>query len=386
MADGMSNLLQNKLLLQYMAGAGQDIAAGRPIGQNVNAITQQNIQSQNFMGLLQKMLSGQVPEGGKMTMDSKGMKLDIPSSLFGGQGFGEIVGEGGGGGTSTTPQQATGGTGGLANLGLGSNLLNPSISPAISGADLAGLTPEMISQALQFKFMQEEIGQKRATDLVDMMYKGALTEQARATTAAATPSITIPGTDIKLTGKQYINWYKTANKDERTAAIKNYEYAQTDKGGNFGGSFEDFQNIARTTHEKDYDRAVEDGYKGTFNEWLNQMVKSKAIKISIGEKAATAAAVKEATTDVDIATAGRRYFSKDWKADIDKIVDEDISLDPFFGRPEYALERAKLVEQKIESEIGSRGGKITSKYLDGRTYVFEVEWPDGKTSEVRYAN
>ena len=109
-------------------------------------------------------------------------------------------------------------------------------------------------------------------------------------------------------------------------------------------------------------------------------------KISIGEKAATAAAVREATTDIDIATAGRKYFSKDWKIDIDKSIDEDVSLHKFFGEPEYDLERAKLAERKIESEIESRGGKIVDKSLDGKTYVFTVEWPDGKTSEVRYAN
>lgn len=88
MENGLTNLLQNKLFLQYLAGAGADISAGNPLMTNVNAITQQNIQSQNFMKLLQNMLGGEIPEGGKMTMDSKGMKMDIPSSALKGDSTG----------------------------------------------------------------------------------------------------------------------------------------------------------------------------------------------------------------------------------------------------------------------------------------------------------
>jgi len=80
---GLSNLLSNKLLLQYLAAAGQDIGSGNPIGASVNAVTQQNISSQNFMNLLKKMLSGQgVPEGVKAAIDSKGMKLNIDNDAF----------------------------------------------------------------------------------------------------------------------------------------------------------------------------------------------------------------------------------------------------------------------------------------------------------------
>jgi hypothetical protein len=75
--EGLTDLLQNKLFLQYLAGAGQDIGSGNPIGTNVNAITQQNIQSQNYMKLLQQMLGGGIP-GGKLTADDKGLKFDIP--------------------------------------------------------------------------------------------------------------------------------------------------------------------------------------------------------------------------------------------------------------------------------------------------------------------
>jgi len=51
------------------------------------------------------------------------------------------------------------------------NPLNPSFSPAMSGADLAGLSPEMISQALQFKFGQDQFEQKKLGDTRDYMIR-----------------------------------------------------------------------------------------------------------------------------------------------------------------------------------------------------------------------
>jgi hypothetical protein len=42
----LSSLLQNKLLLQYMAGAGDALQQGQPIGPALNQITQKNIAAQ----------------------------------------------------------------------------------------------------------------------------------------------------------------------------------------------------------------------------------------------------------------------------------------------------------------------------------------------------
>jgi len=89
MTNGLSNLFQNKLFLQYLAGAGQDIASGEAIGTNVNAITQKAIAAQNYpkqqayyLKLLSEMLRGKVPEGGKVVTDSKGVKIDVPASAL----------------------------------------------------------------------------------------------------------------------------------------------------------------------------------------------------------------------------------------------------------------------------------------------------------------
>ena len=77
--DGLSNLMQNKLFLQYLTGASADIGSGNPIGQNVNAITQQAITAQNFSKLLSEVLG----KGGKAVIDKDNTKLDMPTSLLG---------------------------------------------------------------------------------------------------------------------------------------------------------------------------------------------------------------------------------------------------------------------------------------------------------------
>ena len=77
----MPNLLENKLLLQYLSGAGAALSQGKPIGPALNDVTQQNIKSQNYIGLLKKILGDAAnPEtGSKASFDGKGLtyKMDM---------------------------------------------------------------------------------------------------------------------------------------------------------------------------------------------------------------------------------------------------------------------------------------------------------------------
>lgn len=244
---------------------------------------------------------------------------------------------------------------------------------------MAGLTPENISQALQFKFAKEEMGQKKVTDLIDMIYKGALTDQALATAEKNKPSITIPGTDIKLTRDQYLDWYKAANKDERTAAIKNYEYAQ---GKGYKGSFEQFQDASRTSHQKDFEQAKAEGYEGSFNEWMLSMAKAGAMNLGdLLEREGGKADVR-----------AQKYFTdpEGLVADVDKYVDSEEVQNRLFQYSsdprQREIETVRAKEKFITGKIIASGGEIVDEKLDGRTFVFTVKWKDGTTSEVRYAN
>ena len=87
--SNISNLMQNRLLMQYLSGAGGAMASGQPVAPALNQITQQNIGAQSqaalnkrYMGMIGKMLGGgEVPAGGKFTREEKGTKIELPAGL-----------------------------------------------------------------------------------------------------------------------------------------------------------------------------------------------------------------------------------------------------------------------------------------------------------------
>jgi len=355
----MENILQNKIFMQLLSNAGAAMQQGQPIGPALNQVTQQQISSQNYLALMKSLLG----KGVDFKSDAKG-KATISMEDFDPSKEGPAFDEAG-----ILPSQ--GGTG----------VLNPSAS-SVGGADLAGLTTKDISQALQFKFMQEELGQKKFSDMFDMLYKTKVSAPlARAQTEAITPSITMPGTDIKITGKQYIDWWKTSNKDERTAAIKNYEYAQTDKGGSFKGSFEKFQDAARTTHKKDYDtyveqeKAVGTPEKGiqSFNEWLLSWAKAGATTISLGER-------EDIETMKDKVTRESAIKSPDFPQSVKEDLMKDdrkwrasTRAEQLVKKHGISYEQAKSEAQK-ELHLQEMNNRIIAVYGDKVEFDYDVGW------------
>ena len=372
-AAGLSILLENKLFMQYLSGAGGAISAGQPAGPALNEVTQKNITAQNFskqqdryMKILQGILSGEgeVPEGAKMTRDAKGTKFEIPSTALSmdGGGGGEVAA--GGGGVAPAGDPGAG-----INKELMS-LINPSSSQlgGSSASDLAGLTPQDISNALKGALSVEALKQQTVTDAVDMQLKQRQIE-------SLTPSITIPGTDIKLTNDQYLKWYKEADKDERTAAIKNFEYAK-EKG--FSGSFEQFQDNAKTTHKKDYDEAKSSGYKGTFNEWMLEMAKAGAT--TIGDITGREKAKGE--------LEGQMYFKDPkWTDDVDEHMEDKSVRQKLMNAEDPTKAHASEKVTFIENRIMAGGGTIESiEWADDgkKVMIWTVKWPSGDTEKIRH--
>jgi len=368
----LSNLLQNKLLLQYLAGAGADIASGQPIGQNVSAITQQNIAAQNMMGLLAKMLAGEVPEGGKITIDNKGTKIQVPKM----QSQQQLAAEGsqlpGGSGVDWTKPE---------NIAKLSSFLRPSEGQLgnISPGDLAGLSTADITQALQGALAVKEFGRKRLRDIADALYKQKIMDYYDVLIGRETPSVTIPGTDIKLTRKEFLDWYKTATKDERTAAIKNYEYALQQ---GFKGSFEQFMDRAKTTHQKDYEYYVtQERQMGRepkpFNEWMLDV--AKAGGLSIGEIVGRKKALAE--------VAGQLYFKDPkWVNDVERYLKSEPVRIRILTADDEQLETARETVRFIENKIKAGGGVIEDVKLseDERTMIWTVKWPSGDVEVIKH--
>ena len=265
--SGLGNLFQNKMFLQYLSAAGGAMSAGQPVGPALNQVTQQNIASQSHLGLLKKMLAG-YPAGTKVSADDKGFSLKIPNAPDA-EGmptdkmtpdFGAIN-QGSAGSplanapavpVAQVPQSPTQPTINpmQQNQAMSQMLAGGDLFGNISANDLAGLSPAEISNALQLKFSQDKMVQdqlnfERTFDFESQKYIASL------------------------------------DKDERTPAIKNYQFAQSQ---GYQDSFADFDKDVRTSHQKDYEYAVKQGYTGKFQQWVEEMAKAGAIQLNMGDK------------------------------------------------------------------------------------------------------
>jgi len=423
----LGNLLQNKLFLQMLSSAGADLSQGTG-GTNLNAAVQGNIASQNFSKLLKTLLGS---DGTKATFSNTGMNLTIPKetemfkSLLSGQDpFSGVTGPPQA--SPTTPPSSTSPSvpqginlGGMYGTGQGGvNIANPFVEgqsgsafPELSGADLAGLTPQSIMGAIGLKQAQDQMRQQSFKDMIDMNYKNAVlqreTESARTDKEYKQALIDKAKADIendrpiyqteeglKLNAKDYIA-YQKLQKDDQPAAVKMYEYAQ--KQG-YKGSFVEFQDNAKTTHKKDYDEAVKSGYKGSFNTWMTEMAKAGAINLGDLMK-------KESELTK---LQGEKYFSNpDWTKDLQGFIGskdiqnriDDIQV-PDLGpdatkeqkqaayRTAAARERAKVKIEFIEGKIAAGGGKVIEDPVmnkDGKTVTWKVQWPSGSVTTVTQA-
>ena len=370
MANGINDLLQNKLFLQYLSAASQDIGSGEAIGTNVNAVTQQSIKAQNYakrqkaqMEMFQKMLGGEDSALGDLTPD----QMKMVQRAFSGDNADKLTVDGsklnftsalGGTSLATEGAKLPGGSGtDWEKVG------NPFDVSQLdtTASDLAGLTPQEMSGALSGAFNTvtgiEALKDKRVSDVVDRQYKQSLMDYYGALTEKA--------------GRPA--------KDERTVAQKNYEFAQSELGGNYEGTFSEFQRDAKTTHQKDYKAAVTGGYGGTFHEWMFEMAQAGATQI--GDIASRA----EVTADVK----SKKYFTdpKGLSATVTKRIGSEEFQNKIFALDPSQQARATIEEKAtiIESEITSVGATIEDVRMEGRIRVWTVKWPDGKTSEVKYA-
>ena len=402
----MENLLQNRLFLQYLSGAGSAISQGEPMAPALNQITQQNISAQSkaglqqkYMQMLQEMLGG-LPTGGSIKGSKDKLTIDVPTSSLANSR--QLATEGaqlpGGSGTDwSSPEEY-----GQLNAFLREGTANPSASPSgISGADLAGLTAADVSQALSGATNVQALKQKKFTDIVDALYKSQIAEDmSKRTNIYASPRapnaldqpfpVEIPGV-----GKVSLRQWNAMDKDDRAYAAYVHQASQQSALGTYDEP--EVKGIAaslrpdvmtREQWNKEVDKPTQQKYLEALMddpemmEAAKELKKSGATNISLGEKVEA----KEAFADVK----AKKYFTdpKGLVGDVDKYINSEevqnrlFALDPSQRDRETIREKEKYIMNKITST----GGEIVASRLEGRTFVWSVKWPDGKTSEVRYAN
>lgn len=354
----ISDFLMSDQGRMLMANAGEAL---NPNTKPVNDMTRQQIQTENQMDLMKNLLSGNVP-GGKATIDDKGMKIDIPKSMLSQEGMNAPAGIGTSqdtkmtGQMSTTPQLQQQGQSQLSNQNLkdfasllGGN--SPFDFSQISNADLTGLTPQNVQNAINTALAVKASGQQKVKDVVDMKYKQALINQARANTAQT------------LAPEQ----------ESRTSAVKNYEYA-VDQG--FDGTFKEFQETAKTAHQKDYERAKDEGYDGSFHDWLLEMNESQRDKITIGEK----------VSEREKAKSTAYLQSPKFQKDLEEYMESDIVRDRLFTTKQDNKERTKqeLAIDWMLNSIRGVGGTPTDYNWEGDRLTIKYTTKDGKKENITY--
>ena len=377
-------------ILQMLGAVGSDILSDSGGKNTLGAMTQQ-LGAKNMQNLLQQMLAG----GGKMTADSSGMKLNLPASFMS-QALGgtEKGGVWEGLASPWNPQGSSSSQGGgsLASSPFGTQA--PTGAGASKGytGSLAGLSADDIAKVVQLKmaqdkltFEREQLANETPSKILDMMYKGQLMQESASRIEAAKeeeerkkPVFTIPGTDISLNAKEYLDYKKMTN-ETKSALIKDYEYAVKNQG--YEGSLIDFKNEGETTHQKEYKEAVKGGYGGSFNDWLVAMRKAGATNIDLSTKLAETKAKAE--------LGGQLYFEDPkWTKDVDTKVDafnkDQAWLIEEKDRP---LATAKVKIRAIEEKIIAGGGQVQGVNWgeDGKTMIWKVKWPSGDVKEIRYA-
>lgn len=354
------------LLMYYLAGVGGALGGKGSWQESLGSMSQQQMQSQNYMKMMQQMLGG-LPAGAKMSGDKDNLTVKMPT--------GSLVGGKDGGAENSFPARVSPSEGGTgidwtkdANLPpvarnrlMAEGLLNPTASPLdISSSNLVGLTPEHIASGLQIKLKGEEIETLKA-------YREALGAKALGGSSLDKPfPIQVPGVGAVTTRE-----WSALPKEDREYAAYVHELAEN---GETPLSREKWR---RETHPNNRTMYLEDLMK---RPELLSIAKdlAKAGATTIGDFTERKQTEKE--------VANEEYFtSPKLSEDVEKHLGTPVNRVRWSGSETPDKEKAKMTADYVRQKIVSSGGKVQGVKLEGRNMVWSVKWKSGRTGEVRYA-
>ena len=314
----MPNPLENKMLLYYLSGLGGAIGGEGSVAEKISGMTQQTIAAEEkhklslqYIGMIREMLGG----GAKINMDKDNISIKAPSALLGGgEGMSSLITGGGlqqgrlldmiggidplvGGTKSTTPSLSAS---------------NPSSSPSdIGSADLIGLTPQDVSQALQTGLGYGALQEKSVSAVADLMYK-----------------------------------YNALADKNRTSKIRNYEYyvGQEAATGRVPKSIEKWD-AGLLKEKRLYEEAIPPAEREDypFQEWLYDYKKLGGVQINLGDVRARG----EIAADIKL----KGYIrSPKFRASVEKAVDDNRRFE-YEGADDPLKAREKLIWEEMNSKI-----------------------------------
>jgi len=271
----------------------------------------------------------------------------------------------------------------------------------MSKSDLAGLTPEMMSSALQFKMQQEQLGKKNIMDVMDLMMRGkelgirapymkALTDEAIDRVAANQPVIQIGG--IPYNTAEYLKWQQVQKENLSTNQRDYSTYAaQETAAGRQPKSFEEFLNNNFTNDIKNYrlysDQETKAGRTPKdFDPWLTEHERSRTITTPemAGEKAA---AIKRATGAEE--AWAQLHNPTQLNALVKKAVDDPVTANAIFAARDNPAEMTRIkgrtVAGVIDNMVRAGGGRFVKDTVlskDGKTLTYTIKWPNHPEPEV----
>lgn len=373
---GLEGLLQNKLFLQYLSGAGSALQQGQPIGPALDKITNQSISAQNYAKLLSKLLGSDESKG---TFSNKGLNLTIPASEL---KSGAFLGDNPLGILSTqtptptpTPAQPPStfinpNQMGVVNPFAGSPLRN------ISASDLAGLTTQDLSTILSGALSVEQLKQKKVSDVIDSMYKQAqIAKIEKGDPLDEDYPVMVPGMG-RVSNRQ---WSSLPEDEKRYALFVN-------KAKQLGD-----QDIMSKEEFEVWTASMKPSERTKF---LNDLIKDP--KLMRAEKSLRQAGATNISLDTKLTEkkamselGGQLYFNDPkWTSDLDKHMEKaDFANVPGKGAEYVAnVNKAKMREKInfIESKIIGGGGSIVGVKKKGKMGIWTVKWPSGDIKEIRY--
>lgn len=302
--------MQTLMAIQLLGGFAKDVSA-------VNS--QQGFQPTNTLGavnqigqtaMFKKMLAdASSPNANKMSLGADGITLKLtPGTPMYNMLMGELSGvetEGPFKGMSKgwNPTKQGGGQTSVANP-FDSELVKQSNS-GIDLASAAFLTPENIATIAGIKGQQDRLAlerdtleNKRITDVIDMMYKGAEIERSRVETKKIqteidlnTPVYKDPTTGVVLTSKQLLDKMEIDAKTQ-PEIVRTYN-AMVEQNNSLGKKSPTLETylVENTTEIKNYNKArqqaIDKGIKPpTFDAWVKGYKAAGASRIDLSGKIA----------------------------------------------------------------------------------------------------